>query len=346
MDDSEPRLSYKFQRLRERLREAIVSGELQGKLPGERTLAKRFGANAKTLGKALTDLAADGLLERTIGRGTFVRASPADAAEIGSDPARGAPAGRERWLCLHRADDPVPCASALCELHPSLKIVSDLTLLRPSFLAHFTAVIDMHGRLPESIVRDLLVRGLRVIRYDSAPQLYATDTVMLDRAFSATLQARDLIRTGHRAIYAVDDASGELLESARAAVRRLEVDATVAPLAAAAIGRAPSGIHPPSAVGGRAAYLCGSMELAGRVRDALEAAGVRIPGDASVAGVGLDDDDRVGRACSGYAVTPMQVAATIVDLIGQSASRRPAPIWLVGAFIDRGTTTVAAPAAD
>jgi len=64
------RLSYKFQRLRERVRQAIGSGELSGKLPGERELAKRFSANAKTMGKALTDLAAEGLLDRRIGRGT------------------------------------------------------------------------------------------------------------------------------------------------------------------------------------------------------------------------------------------------------------------------------------
>src|SRR6186713_2615477 len=66
-------LSYKFQRLRERLRSAVTAGELSGKLPGERTLAKRFQVNAKTLSKALTDLAAEGLLDRSIGRGTYVK---------------------------------------------------------------------------------------------------------------------------------------------------------------------------------------------------------------------------------------------------------------------------------
>src|SRR5688572_29321287 len=50
-------LSYKFQRLREKLRQAVASGELSGKLPGERALARRFHVNAKTLSKALTDLA-------------------------------------------------------------------------------------------------------------------------------------------------------------------------------------------------------------------------------------------------------------------------------------------------
>src|SRR5579864_2222915 len=68
-------MSYKFQRLREKLRHAIISGELSGKLPGERALARRFHVNAKTLSKALTDLAAEGLLDRSIGRGTYVKGS-------------------------------------------------------------------------------------------------------------------------------------------------------------------------------------------------------------------------------------------------------------------------------
>jgi DNA-binding GntR family transcriptional regulator len=78
-------LSYKFQRLRERLRQAVASGELNGKLPGERELARRFKANPKTLSKALTDLAAEGLLERAVGRGTYVRgAAPAKPSLAGA----------------------------------------------------------------------------------------------------------------------------------------------------------------------------------------------------------------------------------------------------------------------
>src|ERR1700730_6954512 len=85
-------LSYKFQRLREKLRQAITSGELSGKLPGERALAKRFHCNAKTLSKALTDLAAEGLLERSIGRGTFVKGSKEEPA-----------AAKSPWLLLSDA---------------------------------------------------------------------------------------------------------------------------------------------------------------------------------------------------------------------------------------------------
>lgn len=75
-----PRLSYKFQRLREQLRQAIITGELTGRLPGERALGRRFEANAKTINKALCDLSSEGLVARRIGRGTFV-ISPAAAAE-------------------------------------------------------------------------------------------------------------------------------------------------------------------------------------------------------------------------------------------------------------------------
>lgn len=67
------RLSYKFQRLREQLRQAILRGELTGQLPGERELGRRFEANSKTINKALTDLSREGLVVRQIGRGTFVR---------------------------------------------------------------------------------------------------------------------------------------------------------------------------------------------------------------------------------------------------------------------------------
>src|SRR3984893_1710543 len=91
-------MSYKFQRLREKIRTAVASGELNGKLPGERALARRFHVNAKTLSKALTDLAAEGVLDRSIGRGTYVK---------GSAPA--AP-GEGRWLVIV---DPEQAASPL-----------------------------------------------------------------------------------------------------------------------------------------------------------------------------------------------------------------------------------------
>lgn len=66
------RLSYRFQRLREQIRGLVLAGEFGSRLPGERILARRFQANAKTVNKALSDLCGEGLLVRFVGRGTFV----------------------------------------------------------------------------------------------------------------------------------------------------------------------------------------------------------------------------------------------------------------------------------
>src|SRR3982750_2058241 len=112
------RLSYKFQRLREKLRQAISSGELSGKLPGERQLARRFRVNAKTLSKALTDLAAEGLLERSIGRGTFVKQA-ADATVESSIAANS-----DRWLIICDANESrSPVVQALCDANPGAQVV-------------------------------------------------------------------------------------------------------------------------------------------------------------------------------------------------------------------------------
>src|SRR5688572_5712964 len=113
-------MSYKFQRLREKLRHAIASGELSGKLPGERALARRFHVNAKTLSKALTDLAAEGVLDRSIGRGTYVK---------GQAPASSA--ATKRWLVLCDPEDADSCLVRLLkEAEPDLHVATDVTDMR------------------------------------------------------------------------------------------------------------------------------------------------------------------------------------------------------------------------
>lgn len=94
--EAAPRLSYKFQRLRERIRRSVLAGEFGDRLPGERALARRYHANAKTVNKALCDLAAEGLLVRHIGRGTFV-------ARPNTDEGEPAPGLRSRqFACITR----------------------------------------------------------------------------------------------------------------------------------------------------------------------------------------------------------------------------------------------------
>src|SRR5271168_1002542 len=150
--DADVRLSYKFQRLREKLREAIASGELSGRLPGERKLARKFRVNAKTLSKALTDLAAEGLLSRSIGRGTFVKGSESQATVQGP------------WLLVCDADQILsPLVNALRARNPELKTVTDVSASRPSFLNQFVAVVDLAANTPDEFVRDLLVRNVPLV---------------------------------------------------------------------------------------------------------------------------------------------------------------------------------------
>jgi len=91
-NDRPPRLSYKFQRLREQIRSAVQRGDFRDRLPGERVLARLYGANAKTINKALCDLTSEGLLVRRIGLGTFVAADR-----------RPGGAARRSYACLRLA---------------------------------------------------------------------------------------------------------------------------------------------------------------------------------------------------------------------------------------------------
>jgi DNA-binding LacI/PurR family transcriptional regulator len=65
----------KVDQVKDRLRALIYQGRLHAghRLPPERELAKQFSVSTPTLNKAMAALEADGLLDRTVGRGTFVR---------------------------------------------------------------------------------------------------------------------------------------------------------------------------------------------------------------------------------------------------------------------------------
>jgi len=65
----------KVNHIRERMRSLIFQGKLlEGqRLPSDRELASDFGVSAPTVNKAMAALELDGLLDRTVGRGTFVR---------------------------------------------------------------------------------------------------------------------------------------------------------------------------------------------------------------------------------------------------------------------------------
>src|SRR5947207_6853517 len=189
------RLSYKFQRLRERLRQAIASGELSGKLPGERQLSRRFRVNAKTLSKALTDLAAEGLLERSIGRGTFVRGQQANSP---------APM-QEKWLLICDADQlHSPVVQAISQSNPAAQIATDVSSMRPSFINQFKAVIDFAANTPDAFLRSLIVRNITLVAVGREPRTYSSHAVLVDRPLATSLLARDMMLGGHSKFFAIE----------------------------------------------------------------------------------------------------------------------------------------------
>jgi DNA-binding LacI/PurR family transcriptional regulator len=321
-------MSYKFQRLREKLRQAVVNGELSGKLPGERALAKRFHVNAKTLSKALTDLAAEGLLDRSIGRGTYVK---------GSAPAASSPS---RWLVLcDEADDSGigglldQLRGAQADLHVATS--ASVATMRPSFLNGFGAVVDVAGDTPDAFLRDLAVRNLPVVAINREPRTYSTHAVLVDLVLGAQHVARDLLCAGHRRLAAVEKGgAGSLGQTLRQFARRYTDGPSVVEsfsvaeveAGAAALGE-----------GGFTAVVCDSARTATRVRAALGRAGVDVPGRLSLAAVGCLCGGKMACPCSGYFVDCEPLADAVVRLLRDGPPPRPTTLWLVGEFVDRDT---------
>jgi hypothetical protein len=324
------RISYKFQRLREKLRQAVASGEWSGKLPGERALARRFHVNAKTLSKALTDLAAEGVLERSIGRGTYVK---------GTAPAQTAQRG---WLALCDAGQGDCClAHRLRQVDPEAQVqvvASAAADLRPSFLNGFAAVLDLAAATPESLLRDLAVRGLPIVAVGREARTYSTHAVLVDVALGAARLARDLVLAGHRRIGAVEASGSSVVSRAlRQSAARYAPDAVVE---AASPGEAAALLSGDGAV---TAIVCDSAATARQMKPLLG----RSPagGSVSLAAVGAACDgsgDTTGPRddipCSGYFVPCARVAEAVITLLRDAAAAtRPATLWLAGEFVDRGT---------
>src|SRR5215203_3201995 len=277
-------LSYKFQRLREKLRAAILSGEFQGKLPGERALAQRFNVNAKTLSKALTDLAAEGLLDRSIGRGTFVR----------SETAEPAPSAAEKWLLICDAEQlDSPLVKQLLAANPEAQAVTEVKSIRPSFLNGFRAVVDLASATPAPFLRDLVVRNMQLVAVGREPRTYSMHAVLMDGDNAVVSIARDLMLAGHRRIAAVEARNSIFVsESLRKAAQRYAPDAE--------IDRCFPGDVRCLVDHGVTAMVCDSVTAASRVLEQLDVMQVAVPAKVSVAAVGYVGNDY---PCSGYYVS-------------------------------------------
>jgi hypothetical protein len=317
--ESSVRLSYKFQRLREKLREAISTGEFHGRLPGERKLARRFRVNAKTLSKALTDLAAEGLLDRSIGRGTFVKGSaPSAAADLA-----------EKWLIICEPDQSnSTIIKNLFAANPDAQCSIGMPAQRPSFLNPFKAVVIFSAGAPEAFIRDLIVRNIPVVVAGRQPSTFSTHTVLIDRSHGASLIARDLMLHGHRHLAVVEEqGSTELTAAVRHTSQRYAPDAVIETIFAADI--------PAAIENGCSAIICDCFDTAAAAKTMLSQLGLEIPRQVSLAAIGSGNGEC---HCSGYFVPPNQFSETIVDILRNNAARRPVTLFLAGQRIERATT--------
>jgi len=317
--DASVRLSYKFQRLREKLREAISSGELSGRLPGERKLARKFRVNAKTLSKALTDLAAEGLLDRSIGRGTFVKGSTVPSAS----------AIAEKWLIICDEDQSRSAiVQNLLAANPGAQCSVGMPPQRPSFLNPFKAVVIFCRDIPEAFIRDLVVRNIAVVVADRQPGTYSTHAVLIDRSHGASMVARDLLLDGHRRLAVVEERGNtELATAVHQTARRYAPDATIEPVGVADAHLAIE--H------GATAIVCDSFDAADALKARLEELRLEIPRQISLAAIGSGNGEC---CCSGYFVAPDQFSQTVVEILRENCAKRPATLFLAGQSIDRGTT--------
>jgi hypothetical protein len=196
----------------------VASGELHGKLPGERVLARRFNVNAKTLSKALTDLAAEGLLDRSIGRGTYVKGSAPRRRQGG------------RWLVFAT---PAQATSAIVNklrlINHDLHVHSDRQWdLRPSFLQPFTTVISLDSQVPSRSSATWSCGNMNVVTVDYQPKVFSMHAVLDDTFTNASNLARTLLMDGHRSFVRRRVARQRVVAKAlRETAKRVAPDVTI-----------------------------------------------------------------------------------------------------------------------
>ena len=309
-------LNYKFQRLRERLRQAIASGELAGKLPGERLLARRFRANVKTLSKALTDLAAEGLLQRSIGRGTYV------AGQLSAEPAHA------RWLVL-AGEGSSPLVTELLKCNAESRCITLDQTLRPSAFGQCGVLINCARPLEEALYHDLMIRGVRVIETTRPDGHYSNHGVMLDRHLAAFNLTRELVLLGHVRLASVDVAGDTcVFDGMNWAAGRYGPEASVRPGMLQQVAEMISQ--------GTTAFVCDGEDVARQILAMVEEQRkfMGVHGGIAVCGMGTGGE---AAACTGYYVDPAEQAKVIAELAGTMQPHRPTVLWMAGTFQDRGT---------
>lgn len=300
-DASEPKLSYKFQRLRERIRAAIEGGELAGKLPGERALARQFNVNAKTLSKALTDLAAEGMLERNIGLGTFVRGHTSSVSVTNA-------------LLLAAEDAAGHLATALTEAGIQTTAQSAGSELPPSLIAPYRLILVASPSVTDDAIRNLLVRGKEVLTIDRLSTPYSTHAILSHSDRAAVLAAIELAEARADKLLVVTD-SPVVTDVVRAALPEMNIRST-----------ATEGIA--EALSDGYDWIVCQADLLDGMKVAIGSAAMNDGMRSKILGFGRSAT--APALVAGYYITDAMIAAAVAEMLAAGLPHKPLTLWLTG----------------
>jgi len=339
-------LSYKYQRLRERLREAIDSGALTGRLPGERELARQYEANAKTLNKALADLAMDGLLVRLVGRGTFVAArndstQPTRSRtygwtiQIGPPPTGDVDVYTQAARLFETAGHRLKRVELDAEPSPETRDRT-LTLSR---LRDLSGLVVFGVQPPERLLAELNRRRLPTVIANNRHTTARTQAVLADYAHGAFELTQHLIQLGHQDIHLVIDprllpAATDAVAGHQAAMRRYGLSANESVHANDGwISLLQKG-QPASAL-----VCVGTQPALQAVRFAADT-GLRIPEDLSLATITESNATQpAGRHFTAYEVPVERIVEWAAKLLlTSSLGKTPQIVLVPGQLHVRGST--------
>jgi DNA-binding LacI/PurR family transcriptional regulator len=290
----------KYQVVLDALRHDIAAGRYHGgqKLPSEAALVQRFGVSRITAGRALSELARQGLIDRVAGSGTYLRAAP--RAKEGLVFGLVIPNLGETEIfepiCQAIAAAPEAAGHALLWAHSDTRAPREeqAPALAAQCIARkvagvFFAPLEFSPRSAEinrRVMKMLQDAGIAVVLLDRRPDEDSRcDLAGIDNHRAGRIATRHLIGLGARQI-------GFLGYRDQASTVRLRISGYRDALGDSQLSRIfllppQDQLEPPPEARDCDALVCANDRVAGRLMHALIARGVRIPGEVRI--VGIDD---------------------------------------------------------